>query len=217
LEYSRSSCPHHSRTGVTQSVRPRLRQTTLEAPTLWVARLRRTSPSLPVLSAPPRAVNNDGWTDFVSKISGRDDRLLYSSFLGGSYRSSVNTVKVNERGAAFVVGSSAPRIFPLLAPRFRRRLLEPTKLMSATDLSPGSVRTVRIWSTQVMWEEAARTPQPRWRWRPTVKSSMWLVIPPRLISRLRLNFARSSNSDSCGESPSTNFASQTARIRSDSF
>jgi hypothetical protein len=57
-------------------------------------------------------VNNDDWTGFVSKISQRGDHLLYSSFMGGNFRSSANAIAVDSTGRAFVVGSTCSADFP---------------------------------------------------------------------------------------------------------
>src|SRR5260370_22017846 len=76
---------------------------------------RTPSPDFPVtagaLSTTTR-VNNDDWTGFVSKISERGDQLLYSSFLGGNFRSGVNAVAVDSAGRAFVAGSTCSSNFP---------------------------------------------------------------------------------------------------------
>lgn len=76
---------------------------------------RTPSPDFPVT---PRAfsnstqVNNNDWTGFVSKINERGDHLLYSSFLGGNFRSSANAVAVDSAGRAFVAGSTCSSNFP---------------------------------------------------------------------------------------------------------
>ena len=70
---------------------------------------RTPSPDFPVT---PRAfstrtqVNNNDWTGFVSKISEGGNQLLYSSFLGGNFRSSANAIAVDSAGRAVVVGST---------------------------------------------------------------------------------------------------------------
>lgn len=76
---------------------------------------RTPSPDFPVTTGAFRTttrVNNDDWTGFVSKISERGDHLVYSSFLGGDYRSSTNAVAVDSGGRAFVVGSTCSSKFP---------------------------------------------------------------------------------------------------------
>ena len=76
---------------------------------------RTPSPDFPVTSgafSTKTRVHNDDWTGFVSKISPRGDRLVYSSFLGGNYRSSANAVAVDSAGRSFVVGSTCSDQFP---------------------------------------------------------------------------------------------------------
>jgi hypothetical protein len=76
---------------------------------------RTPSPDFPVtvgaFSTKTR-VNNDDWTGFVSRISARGDHLLYSSFIGGSFRSSANAIAVDSTGRAFIVGSTCSSDFP---------------------------------------------------------------------------------------------------------
>lgn len=57
-------------------------------------------------------VDNNDWTGFVSKISPRGDHLLYSTFLGGNFRSSANAIAVDSAGRALVVGSTCSPNFP---------------------------------------------------------------------------------------------------------
>jgi hypothetical protein len=57
-------------------------------------------------------VDNNDWTGFVSKISERGDHLLYSSFVGGDFRSAVNAIAVDLTGRAFVAGSTCSSSFP---------------------------------------------------------------------------------------------------------
>jgi Beta-propeller repeat len=76
---------------------------------------RTPSPDFPVTPGAFRSTtsaNNNDWTAFVSKISGRGERLRYSSFLGGSFRSTANAIAVDSRGRAFVVGSTCSSNFP---------------------------------------------------------------------------------------------------------
>jgi hypothetical protein len=76
---------------------------------------RTPSPDFPVTpgaSSTRTSVNNDDWVGFVNKISERGDRLLYSSFIGGDFRSSVNAVAVDAGGRAFVAGSTCSSAFP---------------------------------------------------------------------------------------------------------
>ena len=76
---------------------------------------RTLSPDFPVTAgalSTTTKVNNDDWTGFVSKISERGHHLLFSSFLGGSFRSSANAIAVDSGGRAFVVGSTCSSKFP---------------------------------------------------------------------------------------------------------
>lgn len=76
---------------------------------------RTPSPDFPVTPgafSTTTHVDNNDWTGFVSKISERGDHLLYSSFLGGSFRSSVNAIAVDSAGRAFLVGSTCSSNFP---------------------------------------------------------------------------------------------------------
>lgn len=70
-------------------------------------------PTTPGAFSTTTRVNNDDWTGFVSKISERGDHLLYSSFLGGNFRSSTNAVAIDSWGRAFVVGSTCSSNFPI--------------------------------------------------------------------------------------------------------
>jgi hypothetical protein len=58
-------------------------------------------------------VNNNDWVGFVSKISATGDRLLYSSIIGGNFRSSANAIAVDSKGHAYVVGSTCSSTFPV--------------------------------------------------------------------------------------------------------
>ncbi len=58
-------------------------------------------------------VNNNDWVGFVSKISPTGERLLYSSFVGGDFRSSANAVAVDSTGRGYVVGSTCSSAFPV--------------------------------------------------------------------------------------------------------
>ena len=76
---------------------------------------RTPSPDFPVTPGAFRtktAVNNDDWVGFVSRINERGDRLVYSSFIGGDFRSSANAVAVDSVGRAFVAGSTCSAAFP---------------------------------------------------------------------------------------------------------
>jgi len=74
------------------------------------------SPDFPVTPgafSTTTSVNNNDWVGFVSKISATGDRLLYSSFIGGNFRSSAKAVAVDSRGRAYVVGATCSSAFPV--------------------------------------------------------------------------------------------------------
>jgi hypothetical protein len=75
------------------------------------------SPDFPVTPgafSTTTSVNNNDWVGFVSKISATGDRLLYSSFVGGNFRSSAKAVAVDSRGVLMLWDTPAH-------PRFRSR------------------------------------------------------------------------------------------------
>jgi hypothetical protein len=80
-------------------------------------------------------VNNNDWTGFVSKISEHGDQLLYSSFLGGNFRSGVNAIAVDSAGRAFVAGSTCSSNFPVT----RLALLEKAPGSDKIDACDGFV------------------------------------------------------------------------------
>src|SRR5215470_5405102 len=70
---------------------------------------RTPSPDFPVTPgafSTKATVNNDDWVGFISQISPLGDRLSYSSFIGGNFRSSANAVAVDAMRHAFVAGST---------------------------------------------------------------------------------------------------------------
>lgn len=76
---------------------------------------RTPSPDFPVTPgafSTTTRVNNDDWTGFVSRLNEHGDRLLYSSFIGGNFRSSANAVATDSTGRAFVAGSTCSSILP---------------------------------------------------------------------------------------------------------
>jgi Beta-propeller repeat len=88
-------------------------------------------------------VNNDDRTGFVSKISEYGDQLLYSTFLGGSYRSSANAIASIRRDEPSLLGRPAQRSFPPRLRRFSRRRREATKWKYATVFSRGWMQADR--------------------------------------------------------------------------
>jgi len=76
---------------------------------------RTPSPDFPVTQgavSTKTSVDNNDWVGFVSKISPHGDGLLYSSFIGGNFRSSANAVAIDSQGRAFVAGSTCSSSFP---------------------------------------------------------------------------------------------------------
>src|SRR5207247_8555829 len=66
-------------------------------------------------ASPAARLNNDYWTSFVSNSSERGEQLLYSTFGGGNFYSTVNAVTVDSAGRAFVAGSTCSSKFPTTA------------------------------------------------------------------------------------------------------
>jgi uncharacterized protein (TIGR03437 family) len=83
---------------------------------------------------------------FVSKLSADGSHLIYSTYLGGSNRASVQALSVNAAGEVFVTG---PSLFPTAgapdSPGFVARLsADGTKLLYSTNLlDSGVVRAVK--------------------------------------------------------------------------
>ena len=76
---------------------------------------RTPSPDFPVTPgafSTKTSVNNNDWAGFVSRISPHGNRLVYSSFIGGNFRSSANAIAVDSQGRAFVAGSTCSSVFP---------------------------------------------------------------------------------------------------------
>lgn len=70
---------------------------------------RTPSPDFPVTHGAFRsntAVRNNDWTGFLSKLAPDGSKLLYSTFLGGNFRSSANSVDVDADQRAVVGGST---------------------------------------------------------------------------------------------------------------
>jgi hypothetical protein len=102
---------------------------------------RTPSPDFPVTAGAFRntaRVNNDDWTGFVSKISEHGDRLLYSTLLGASFRTSVNTIAVDSTARASVGGSTCSSDFPVT----RLALFRTPQGSDKTDLCDGFVATL---------------------------------------------------------------------------
>jgi hypothetical protein len=98
------------------------------------------SPDFPITAgafSTKTRVNNDDWTGFVGKISQRGEHLLYSSFIGGNFRSSANAIAVDSTVRAFVVGQPVRRTSQLLVRRCFRRHREVIRSMLAMGLWHG--------------------------------------------------------------------------------
>ncbi|HUO29817.1 MAG TPA: hypothetical protein VMU80_11415 [Bryobacteraceae bacterium] len=88
---------------------------------------RTPSPAFPVTPgafSTKTNVNNNDWVGFVSRISPHGDRLVYSSFIGGNFRSSANAAAVDSQGRAFVGGSTCSSTFPTTQTAVLRTALE---------------------------------------------------------------------------------------------
>ena len=76
------------------------------------------SPDFPVTKGgfkTKTSVNNDDSVGFATELSPDGDRFVYSTYIGGSFRSSANAVAVDNSGGAVVVGSTCSSDFPVTA------------------------------------------------------------------------------------------------------
>jgi hypothetical protein len=76
------------------------------------------SPDFPVTKGAFKiqtSVNNDDSVGFATELSSDGDRFVYSTFIGGSFRSSANSVAVDNSGGVVVVGSTCSSNFPVTA------------------------------------------------------------------------------------------------------
>jgi hypothetical protein len=83
------------------------------------------SPDFPVTAGAFKTraeVNNDDSVGFLTKLSPTGDRFLYSTFVGGSFRSTANGVAVDSSGHAIVVGSTCSVDFPVTQNAIQRKL-----------------------------------------------------------------------------------------------
>jgi len=67
-------------------------------------------------------VNNNDWVGFVTKLSSAGDRFVYSTFMGGSWRSTANGVAVDSAGEAVVVGPTCSVDFPVTKNALQQKL-----------------------------------------------------------------------------------------------
>jgi hypothetical protein len=80
------------------------------------------SPDFPVTKGafkPQTFVNNDDSVGFATELSPAGDRFVYSTYIGGSFRSSANAVAVDDSGGAVVVGSTCSSDFPVTPNAFQ--------------------------------------------------------------------------------------------------
>ncbi len=90
---------------------------------VWVAG-STPSPDFPVTAGAFKtrtSVNNDDSIGFVTKLSASGQRFVYSTFMGGSFRSTANGVAVDSSGNAVVVGSTCSDDFPVTANAIQRK------------------------------------------------------------------------------------------------
>jgi hypothetical protein len=76
------------------------------------------SPDFPVTKGAFKtqtSVNNDDSVGFATELSPEGDRFVYSTYIGGSFRSSANAVAVDNSGGIAVVGSTCSSDFPVTA------------------------------------------------------------------------------------------------------
>jgi hypothetical protein len=66
------------------------------------------------------SVNNDDSIGFATKVSPAGDYFVYSTFIGGSWRSSANAIAVESSGSAVIVGSTCSKDFPVTANAFQK-------------------------------------------------------------------------------------------------
>ena len=74
------------------------------------------SPDFPVTKGgfkTQTSINNDDSIGFATKLSPAGDRIVYSTFVGGSWRSSANAIAVDASGVAVIVGSTCSSDFPV--------------------------------------------------------------------------------------------------------
>jgi Beta-propeller repeat len=92
---------------------------------------RTPSPDFPVTPgafSTKTSANNNDWVGFVSRISPHGDRLVYSSFIGGNFRSTANAVTIDAQGRAFVAGSTCSSAFPTTQTAVLRKALGSLKI-----------------------------------------------------------------------------------------
>jgi len=79
-------------------------------------------PTTPGAFKTQTTVNNNDWVGFVTKLSSAGDRFVYSTFVGGSWRSTANGVAVDSAGEAVVVGPTCSVDFPVTKNALQHKL-----------------------------------------------------------------------------------------------
>ncbi len=90
---------------------------------VWVAG-NTPSPDFPTTPGALKTkstVNNNDWAGFVTKIAHSGDRFVYSTLLGGSWRTTANGVAVDSAGNAVVVGATCSVDFSVTANALQRK------------------------------------------------------------------------------------------------
>ena len=78
-------------------------------------------PSTPQALRTRSGVNNDDWVGFATKLTPGAGRVVYSTFVGGSYRTIATAIAVDQVGDAFVAGTTCSSNFPVTANAFQTR------------------------------------------------------------------------------------------------
>ena len=78
-------------------------------------------PSTPDGVRAESGVNNDDWVGFAAKFAPGARRVVYSTFIGGSYRTFAKAVAVDQAGDAFVVGTTCSSDFLVTPNAFESR------------------------------------------------------------------------------------------------
>jgi hypothetical protein len=77
-------------------------------------------PSTPQALKKKSGVSNNDWIGFAAKLSPNANRVIYSTFIGGSYRTTATAVDVDRAGNAFVVGTTCSSNFPVTSMAFQK-------------------------------------------------------------------------------------------------
>jgi hypothetical protein len=136
---------------------------------------RTLSPDFPVTDGAflvTSRVNNDDWIGFVTKINDQGKRFLYSTLLGGNYRTSANAISVDSTGRDSLQDQLVPQIFQLHRWLFSAKHLAATSRTHAMGLSRCSILQVVTWNMERIWEAVVKIPRLPLDWSQTVTSFM---------------------------------------------